>query len=151
MAKARQGHTVSVEAQAACDAFEGISNVIELVETRRFQDTILPEIMAFLREANSTPMDDSMWRSLQSRSVVQTKKQLDEDSFANGHVIGIFWGNISRSTVERALRDARRLDVPLIFCQACDQRLAHQRWGSKSQTERDIVHQLLTTTNIHKT
>ena len=28
MARARQGHAVSVEAQAACDAFEGITNVI---------------------------------------------------------------------------------------------------------------------------
>ena len=67
------------------------------------------------------------------------------------YVVGIFWENIARSIVERAIRDATRLDVPLIFWHACDQRPAHQRWGSRSQTERDIVHQLLTTTNIHKT
>ena len=60
IAKARQGHQVSVEAQAACDAFEGITNVIELVETRRFRDRLLPEIMAVLRAADSTPMDDEM-------------------------------------------------------------------------------------------
>ena len=73
IARARQGQEVSVEAQAACEAFEGISNVIELVETRRFKDRLLPEIMAFLRAADSKPMDEEMWRSLQSRSVEQKK------------------------------------------------------------------------------
>ena len=73
IARARQGQEVSVEAQAACEAFEGNTNVIELVDTRRFRDRFLPEIMAFLRAADSTPMDDEMWRSLQSRSVEQKR------------------------------------------------------------------------------
>ena len=113
---------MSVEAQAACDAFEGITNVIELVETRRSRDRLLPEIMAFLRAADSTPMDDEMRRALQAKSVEQKRGQLDEELFANGHVVGIFWENIARSIVERAIRDATRLDVPLIFRRACDQR-----------------------------
>ena len=53
--------------------------------------------------------------------------------------------------MERATRDAKRLDVPLIFCRACDKRPAHQRWSSRSQTERNLVHQLLSTPNIHNT
>ena len=151
IARARQGHTVSVEAQAACHAFQSITNVIELVETRRFKDKLLPEVMDFLRSADSTPMDKKMWSSLQSRAFELNKGQLDEELFANGHIVGIFWENIARSIVERATRDAKRLNVPLIFCRACDQRPVHQRWGSQTKTERDIVHQLLTTVNMHKT
>ena len=92
-----------------------------------------------------------MWNLLLSRSIEKNQAKLEEDLFANGHIVGIFWESIARSIVERATRDAKRLDVPFIFCRACDQRPAHQRWGSRSKTERDLVHQLLTTPNIHNT
>ena len=149
--KARQGSVVSVEAQTACEAFRGVNTVIELLETRRFEDKVLPKVMNFIREADDTCMPEEMWQSLLSRSVEKNQAQLEDDLFANGHLVGIFWETIARCIVERATRDAKHLDVPLIFCRACDKRPAHQRWGSKSQTERNLVHQLLTTPNIHNT
>ena len=61
IAKARLGQNVSVEAQTACDAFKRIDNIIELVETRRFKDKALPKIMAFIRDADDTPMPKDIW------------------------------------------------------------------------------------------
>ena len=151
IAKAQQGNVVSVEAQTAVSAFRGIDVVIELLETRRFKDNMLPNIMNFMRESDHKPMPQEIWNLLLSRSIERNQAKLEEDLFANGHTVGICWENIARSIVERAIRDAKRLDVPLIFCRACDQRPGHQRWGSKSKTERDLVHQLLTTPNIHNT
>ena len=61
------------------------------------------------------------------------------------------WETIARCIVERATRDAKHLDVPLSVCRDCDKRPAHQRWGSRWQTDRNVVHQLLTTPHIHNT
>ena len=67
--------------------------------------------------------------------------------FVDGHVVSIYWENISRSIVERAHRDARKLDVPLYCLQAADQRPTF-----KNKKHDDIVtHSLLTVPNIHKT
>ena len=52
VAKARQGKVVSVEAQTACEAFRGVSAVIELLETKKFQDKVLPKVMSFISEAH---------------------------------------------------------------------------------------------------
>ena len=61
--KARDGKHVSVEAQAACNAFRDIPLVIELVQTRRFQDEHLPQLMDYLRAADGTkPMPKRMWQ-----------------------------------------------------------------------------------------
>ena len=94
-ARARLGRSVSVEAQTACTAFHNIEHVVELLQTRRFKDKALPSIMTFLREANDTPMPADMWQSLLSRSIEQNRARLDEELFATGHVVGIFWENIA--------------------------------------------------------
>ena len=60
VAKARQGSVVSVEAQTACEAFRGVNIVIELLETRRFEDKVLPKVMSFIREADNTRMPKDM-------------------------------------------------------------------------------------------
>jgi len=151
--KARDGKSVSVEAQAAVDAFRDIDVVIELLESRRFEDEHLPELMNFFRDADGTkPMPDRMWQSLLDRSVERAGSALVSDKFfATGHVIGIFWDMVARVIVERCLRDARILDVPLIFCQASDVRHQSQMYGNSSTTARHVAHQLLTIPNIHNT
>ena len=54
--------------------------------------------------------------------------------------------NIARSIMERAHRDARRLDVPLFCLQAADHR--HAR---KNKTiDKQLTHQLLTVPNPHR-
>ena len=67
--------------------------------------------------------------------------------FVDGHVVSIYWENISRSIVERTHRDAKKLDVPLYCLQAADQRASF-----KKKDHDDIVtHSLLTVPNIHNT
>ena len=67
--------------------------------------------------------------------------------FADGHVVSIYWENISRSIVERTYRDAKKLDVPLYCLQAADQRAS-----SKNKKHDDMVtHSVLTVPNIHNT
>ena len=152
--KVREGKVVSIEAQTACEAFHGIEDIIELVETRRFKDDILPRLMDWLRTADGTPMPDDLWDALRSRSLDNDKarSELRQEKFAKGHVVGIFWENIARSMVERAIRDAQELDVPLFFAQACDKRPdSGVPWKSKSAQDNRTVHEILTTVNVHKT
>ena len=67
--------------------------------------------------------------------------------FADGHVVSIYWENISRSIVERTHRDAKKLDVLLYCLQAADKRALY-----KNKTHEEIVtHSLLTVPNIHST
>ena len=48
----------------------------------------------------------------------QLQEELETPLFADGHVVSIYWENISRSIVERTHRDAKKLDVPLYCLQA---------------------------------
>ena len=58
-----------------------------------------------------------------------------------------YWENIARSMVERAHRDAQKLDVPLFCLHAADQRRAR-----KNKTiDKQLTHQLLTVPNPHRT
>ena len=59
-------------------------------------------------------------------SVFQLQEELETPLFADGHVVGIYWENISRSIVERTHRDAKKLDVPLYCLQAADQRASYK-------------------------
>ena len=67
--------------------------------------------------------------------------------FADGHVVSIYWENISRSIVERTHRDAKKLDVPLYCLQAADQRASYKN----KKHEESVTHDLLTMPNIHNT
>ena len=152
MALAREGRRISVEVQTACAAFHGIDTVIELTATRRFTDAEMPALMNFCRSARpGSKFPAGLWRQLSSRRVEQAQAVLETDNFANGYVMGIYWENVARSMVERAHRDAKKLDVPLIVIQAADRRPLHQQWRKGSDTENRVVHQLLTAANVHKT
>ena len=77
----------------------------------------------------------------------QLQEELETPLFADGHVVSIYWENISRSIVERTHRDAKKLDVPLYCLQAADQRTSYEN------TKRDdiVTHSVLTVPNIHNT
>ena len=67
--------------------------------------------------------------------------------FADGHVVSIYWENISRSIVERTHRDAKQLDVQLYCLQSADQRASYK----KQQHDDIVTHSVLTVPNIHNT
>jgi hypothetical protein len=75
------------------------------------------------------------------------KHELESDRFRLGHVVGMYWENIARSMVERAIRDAKELDVPLYCLQAADKRHKKRTTALESQ----LTHNLLTIPNLHKT
>ena len=80
-------------------------------------------------------------------SVFQLQEELETPLFADGHVVGIYWENISRSIVERTHRDAKKLDVPLYCLQAADQRASYKN----KIHEESVTHSVLTVPNIHNT
>jgi len=152
--KAREGKRVSIEAQTACDAFHSIEDVIELVETRRFKDKILPNLMNWIRTADGKKMPDVHWKHLLSRDLenASVRQDLQEERFAKGHVVGIFWENIARSMVERSVRDAQELDVPLYFSQACDKLPGSgSAFKSSDQEQQRINREILLEVNVHNT
>ena len=82
----------------------------------------------------------------------QAHKDLQEERFAKGHVVGIFWENIARSMVERSVRDAQELDVPLYFSQACDKIAGCPSAFKGADQEHLRKHrEILLETNVHNT
>ena len=65
----------------------------------------------------------------------QVQEELETPLFADGHVVSIYRDNISRSIVERTHRDAKKLDVPLYYLQAADQRAKY-----KNKNTRTLLH-----------
>ena len=80
-------------------------------------------------------------------SVFQVQDELKTSLFEDGHVVSIYWDNISRSIVERTHRDAKKLNVPLYCLRAADQRAAYKN----KEHDNSVTHSLLTIPNIHNT
>ena len=139
---------VLAEHFGAQDAIMSIRTVVHLKKTNRFQDEDLPEITNGMRSARpQAPMPEELLQKLRQRRVEICRHELDDELFRHGHVLGMYWENIARSTVERAHRDARELNVPLYCLQAADQR--HKK--RTAALEKQLTHQLLTIPNLHKT
>ena len=71
-------------------------------------------------------MADEELEKLHRRKFENCQSELERPLFADGHVVSIYWGNISRSIVERTHRDANKLDVPVYCLQAADQRALYK-------------------------
>ena len=139
---------VQTEHYAAQAALMSIETVIHLKKSKRFLDVHLPKITTAMRTCTpAAPLSEDHLRQLRTRKIENCKKELETDFFKHGHVVGMYWENIARSMVERAHRDARKLDVPLFCLQAADHR--HAR---KNKTiDKQLTHQLLTVPNPHRT
>ena len=125
-------HRVQTEHHAAQAALMTIDTVIHLKKSKRFLDAHLPEITTAMRTCTpAAPLSEDHLAQLRTRKIENCKKELTTDLFKHGHVIGMYWGNIARSMVERANRDAQDLGVPLFCLQAADQR--HSRKKSHRQ------------------
>ena len=92
-------------------------------------------------------MAEEQLERLRERKIENCQTELSTPLFADGHVVSIYWENISRSIVERSHRDAKKLDVPLYCLQAADQRASYK----KKEHDDIVTHSLLTVPNIHNT
>lgn len=139
---------VLAEHFGAQGAIMSIKTVIHLKKTNRFQDAELPRITAGMRAARpDKPISEELLDLLRQRRIEKCQRDLASDLFRHGNVLGMYWENIARSMTERAFRDARELDVPLVCLQAADQR--HKK--RTPALEQQLTHQLLTIPNLHKT
>ncbi len=139
---------VHPEHYTARNAILNIQDVIHLKTSKRFQDEAMPSLMEAMRASRADkPLSEDELDKLRSRKIEKCRDELEDELFADGHVVGMYWDTVARSISERAHRDARKLDVPLYCLQAADRRA-----NLKKQTENvQATRSLLTNPNIHRT
>ena len=142
------GRNIHPEHAWAQEAVMNIPDVIHLKKSKRFLDEKMSSLMEALRMSRpDAPLPEEELAKLRSRKIEKCKKELFTPLFTDGHVVSLYWENIARSIVERSVRDAMKLNVPLYCLQAADQRAAFK----SKKHEEQVIHSLLTTPNIHKT
>ena len=112
---------IPAEFQFAMTLFQQTPLCFELIETNRFKDTALRELMEFMRQSepgSTVPKSiQAIWRKMLLK---KDDPRLSEDRFQVGHFLAIYWDSVSRSIVKRARRDAQALDKVLYVLQAAD-------------------------------
>lgn len=122
---------VPAEVQHAQSVFRSIPDVFELRGTMRFKPgDVLIEILQSMREGKS--MSDDAWSKLQERCVANDSSgkldpRLEDDHFARGYGMSIYWASLVRMMTRRTLFDARRADVPLVLLQTADSAIGLKR------------------------
>ena len=105
----------------------GIADVIHLTKSKRFLDEAMPAVMQAVRRSRpDAPLAEEELQKLRERKIENCQEERETPLFADGHVVSIYWENISRSIVERTHRDAKKLDVPLYCLQAADHRASYK-------------------------
>ena len=108
------GKAVHPEHHIAQDAVLGIADVIHLTKSKRFLDEAMPALMQALSTSRpDATLAEEERQKLRRRKIENCQKEHQTPLFADGHVVSIYWENISRSIVGRTHRDAKQLDVPL--------------------------------------
>ena len=137
---------VSVEVQHACRLSTSIRAVFELRGTKRFvPGDPLVDFLACMR--SGTPFPDGIWTAFEATFATDgthgiIEPRHSEPRFCNGYGMAMYWETLARWIPRRALRDARALKVPLIFCQSYDQ---------CGTMDRETSARFLNVVNIHKT
>ena len=89
---------------------------------------------------------DHVWRAFEATFASDNHGVLDArhcaENFRNGYGMAIYWETLARWIATRARRDARVLQVPLVFLQSADE---------CSTLDREAAARLLTVANIHHT
>ena len=121
----------TVEIQHACSLFQRIPHVFELRGTKRFVEgdplaDFLTRMRASLppsrhKQRFSSKLWDQFAKTFAKDNYGQVDKRHRQSRFLNGHGLAIYWETISRWASLRARRDARALNVPLVFMQAADE------------------------------
>ena len=118
----------SLEIQNALRVFKRITCVIELQGTKRFvKGDPLVEFLNCMRQGK--PIPDPVWRAFEARFAKDSRPdaspELDprhaQKEFLEGYGLAMYWEPLARWITKRARRDARALEVPLVFLQAADE------------------------------
>lgn len=127
------GKAVHPEHHTAQDASLGIAGVIHLTKSKRCLDEAMPALMQALRTRRpDAPLAVEELQKLRRINIENCKQVHQTPLFADGHVVNIYWENISRSIVERTHRDANTLAVPLFCLQAADRRASYKNKNTTS-------------------
>jgi hypothetical protein len=125
----KYGEPPTLEVQHACKLFQRIPHVFELRGTKRFvEGDPLADFLTRMR-ADLPPGTErftpSLWQHFERTFAKDNFGELDErhkdPRFLDGHGLAIYWETVSRWASLRAQRDARALNVPLVFMQAADE------------------------------
>ena len=131
---------IPAEHQFAMKLFQQTPLCFELLETSRFRDPVLKELMTFVRTCEP---DSSVPKHLQATWKKMLLKKDDarlrEERFQVGHFLAIYWDSVARSIVKRARRDASATGQVLYLLQAAD--------ACKPLMPTDLAKKLVTTTN----
>ena len=135
----------STEIQHACHVFQRITSVFELLGTKRFvEGDPLIEFLQCMRDGRRFPTE--VWRSFETAIAKDNDGVLDPRhrtvQFRSGYGLALYWETLARWISSRAQRDARALQVPLVFLQSADE---------CNTLDRDAAGRLLTVANIHNT
>ena len=150
---AKEQH-VPIEAQDAIKVFQQFDIAFELTATKRFKDESLPRLLQSMRQANSAAgqrLPEDPYKLLKGPEIQdkQTKPHkhqmacLQNAKFQCGHTIGQYHQAVVRLFYCRAKRDARRLRVPLYWCQAADDikglaQVQYTNPGKKADFEKQV-------------
>ena len=84
----------------------------ELLETNRFKDQGLRELMAFMRDPGKT-IPASVKANWENMQLFDNDPLLREQRFQDGHILAIYWDTVARCMMQRATRDAKALNQVL--------------------------------------
>ena len=141
----KQPEPPTLEIQHALRVFKAIPRVFELRGTKRFVvgDPLI-DFLTCMRAGRHIP--DGIWKAFEKTFATDADGVMDSrhrtERFSQGFGMGIYWETLARWISERARRDARALNVPLVFLQAVDECNTIDRNGAQ---------RLLNIPNIHNT
>ncbi len=167
LARIAKEHRVSIEAQDAIKVFHQFDIAFELTATKRLKDEALPKLLQSMRQANSAAgqrLPEDLYKLLKGREIQdkQTKQHkhqmacLQNAKFQCGRAIGQYHQTVVRLFYCRAKRDARRLRVPLHWCQAAGDtkglaQVRHTNPGNKADFEKQVRRSLFRSYNYNET
>ena len=115
---------ITLEVNHACKLFTRIEHVFELKGTKRFvAGDPLIDFLSCMR--TGTQFSAPTWKAFEKTWATDATGRLDprhaEPKFRDGFGLAMYWETLSRWIPQRARRDARKLGVPLVFCQCYDE------------------------------
>ena len=108
----------------ACKLFKNVQHVFQLKGTKRFvPGDPLIDFLSCMR--TGTKFSAETWRAFAKTWATDAAGNLDprhaEPRFRDGYGLAMYWETLSRWIPQRARGDARKLGVPLVFCQCFDE------------------------------